>query len=306
MKKKLISCLCVVALAMTMFPMSAFATPRYYEEDYGWWQCPGCHEENELEYEGDDYGTCAGCGRIYEQCPSCCDWVWWRNVNWENGICPYCGYEQWHHDVRANLRNQVYAYGQSNRIIVDVTYDVNQVTIHRINPNGSIIEVACFDPWDANGYWETENRNYDYSVEYWDYGLKNNKKYKYFVDYALVIEGSGESIDCDTTKTKAYWTAPKAKASNVKKNGSKVTWTKVSGADGYRVTFKKFKNIGYHQWWLTNRNQWTTKNSAYRKLDPHPNYKYERVGEIRAYAKHGDKYYAHGKKVRTVKKNLFI
>lgn len=300
MKKKFISCLCVIALAITMFPMSAFAA------NYGNWYCPNCDTKNALEYERDDYVTCSKCSRIYEQCPSCCKWIWWRNVNWENGICPYCGYEQWEHDVRANLKTQVYAYGQCNRIIVDVTYDVNVINIYRVNPNASVIKIACFNPHNVSHYWEIENRNYDYSIEYWDYGLKNNRKYKYFVDYSLVIRNSGKDVYSGRTTTKTYWTTSKARASNVKTNGSKVTWSKVSGASGYRVGFEYFKNIGYRQWRQMNRYKWTASNIVYRKLDPHPNYRYDRVKDIRTYVKHGDKYYAHGKKVRTVKKNLFL
>ena len=300
MKKKLISCLCVFVLVVTIFPSSALAA------NYGSWYCPKCNTKNVLEYEGDNYDTCSGCGRIYEQCPDCCNWIWWRNINWENGICPNCGYEQWPHDVRANLRNQVYAYGQCNRIIVDVTYDVNVINIYRVNPNGSVIEVACFNPQNANYYWETENRNYDYSIEYWDYGLKQNTKYKYFVDYSLIIYGSGADVDCGRTSTKTYWTAPKAKANSVTTNGTKVSWTKVNGASGYCVTFKNHKKTKYKNVWdVVTRKQWTTKTSVYRKTDPSPFYKYERVNSVRSYAKHGDKYYAHGQKVRTVKMNLF-
>jgi hypothetical protein len=205
------------------------------------------------------------------------------------------------------MHNQTYAYGQSNRVVVDVTYDVNWIKIYRINPNGSHVRIRSMNPENAKLYsdYDNWNSNYDYTIEYWDYNRQRDTKYSYYVEYFLKTS-TGIDAKGGVTATKTYWTTPKAKASKVKKNGSKVTWSKVSGADGYRVTFKRYKNIGYHQWWLTNRNQWTTKNSAYRKLDPSPYYKYERVDRVRTYAKHGDKYYAHGKKVRTVKRNLFL
>lgn len=298
--KKVITCLCAFALVATMFPTSAFATINY-------WSCPKCaHDQKyDAEIEGDTV-QCDSCKKWFDQCPDCNDWLWWDNADWERGVCPSCAYTRWHQDVRANLKNQTYAYGQSNRIIIDVTYDVNWIEIYRINPNGKHVEVACFDPDDVMLYEDYNgwNRNYDYTIEYWDYSRQRDTKYKYYVNYGCVTS-TGISCDSGTTATKTYWTTPKLNPNKVATNNKKVSWSKVSGADGYCVSLNRYKNIGPNEWWRITRKQWTTKTNVSRKLDPHPNYKYERVNSVRSYAKHGDKYYAHGQKVRTVKTNLF-
>lgn len=161
--------------------------------------------------------------------------------------------------------------------------------------------------WRATGNGEfrlAKAYNEEYGIPDWvDKGRKPNTKYRYKVRYS--VDG-GKSFG-PFSEAVTFWTAPKRNATGVKKNGSAVSWSKVSGATGYCAFMESDRFLGYNifggkVYQNTVRGVFTTSRSATRKwVDG-----YERVTRVATYAKHGGYYYADGEDVVKKRSNIFV